>query len=53
MSPHFLYFKPLPHGHGSLRPTLTFVCGEAGWVFLPLVAVPSALARSLVEPLVV
>jgi hypothetical protein len=21
---HFLYFLPLPHGQGSLRPTLTF-----------------------------
>ena len=21
---HFLYFFPLPHGHGSFRPTLTF-----------------------------
>src|SRR5262245_50267921 len=42
---HFLYFFPLPHGHGSLRPTLgvlrtivlTFapspcVCAAASWV---------------------
>ena len=24
---HFLYFFPLPHGHGSLRPTLSLTAG--------------------------
>ena len=28
---HFLYFLPLPHGHGSLRPTLA--CRGGAWVF--------------------
>src|SRR5438045_1268707 len=32
---HFLCFFPLPHGHGSFRPTLTFDCIEEaasfGW----------------------
>src|SRR3972149_85339 len=27
---HFLYFLPLPHGHGSLRPTLG-CCWWTGW----------------------
>src|ERR1700687_3091762 len=26
---HFLYFRPLPHGHGSLRPTLPLTLTEA------------------------
>ncbi len=26
---HFLYFLPLPHGHGSLRPTLLALAGSA------------------------
>src|SRR5512134_2961640 len=43
---HFLYFLPLPHGHGSLRPTFPAVRPEAagpGW-FDVAVAVPPAVA---------
>jgi hypothetical protein len=27
---HFLYFFPLPQGHGSLRPTFSTVTGRGG-----------------------
>src|SRR5260370_15561687 len=27
---HFLYFLPLPHGHGSLRPALALRAGRGG-----------------------
>src|SRR5262249_45846777 len=30
----FLYFLPLPHGHGSLRPTLSILL-RSGWTFFP------------------
>src|SRR5665648_468086 len=40
---HFLYFFPLPHGHGSLRPTLshtTRCCTATG----PVLVVPPPAA---------
>jgi hypothetical protein len=29
---HFLDFLPLPHGQGSLRPTLTLMGGPVTWL---------------------
>jgi len=39
---HFLYFLPLPHGQGSLRPTL-------GWEWYGLVTRPASEASLLAE----
>src|SRR5215472_3415704 len=28
---HFLYFFPLPHGHGTFRPTFALLCKNDVW----------------------
>ena len=47
--PHFLYFNPEPHGHGSFRPILTFL--TPGLALLPPLALLRANAKSETEPL--
>ena len=38
----FLYFLPLPQGHGSLRPTLGWACTGAGLLFSAVLALRAA-----------
>src|SRR6266446_3955710 len=42
---HFLYFLPLPHGHGSLRPALALRAGLGG-AGAPIAAACRAKARA-------